>query len=108
MVFKVASKINALFFHQFLQEPHIFIKSSDIFRILVMECLPFLWDENNIIIPCGADIGDTVVESATKEIARYGRPSMLSGEYNPEAVMSDFIREYIRYESVRKKRLTES
>ena len=93
------------FFTNFFKNP---ISLSNPATSSVFLCLPFLWDENNIIIPCGADIGDTVVESATKEIARYGRPSMLSGEYNPEAVMSDFIREYIRYESVRKKRLTES
>jgi len=73
-----------------------------------MKNLSFLGNEDDVVATGGADIGDTVVESATKEIARYGRPSMLSGEYNPEAVMSDFIREYIRYESVRKKRLTES
>lgn len=97
-----------LFLHQFLQKPHILIKPRDIFHVLVMEGLSFLGDEHDIMAPGGADIGDRVVEPATEEIACYGRPGMLSGEDNPETVVPNLIREYIRYESVRKKRFTKS
>lgn len=108
MVFKVASKINALFLHQLLQKPDIFIKAYYIFHTFVMEDFPFLGNEDDIITSCGAYLCDAVIESATVEVACYGRPGMLSREYYPESVVSNFVREYICYEPVRKKRFTES
>lgn len=99
--------INTLLLHQFLQKPHVLIESCDIFRILVMEDLSLLRDEDDILAPGGADLSDRVVEPATEEVARDGSPGMLPREYHSEAVVSDFVREHIRYESVRKKRLTE-
>lgn len=73
-----------------------------------MEGFSFLRDEYDIMTPGGADVSDAVIESATVEIACYGRSSMLSGENNPETVVPDLVGEDVRYESVRKKRFTKS
>ena len=74
----------------------------------MMEGFPFLWNEDYIITSSGADFRDAVIESATEEIARYGGFSMLSWEDDTETVVTNLIRQYIRYESIRKKRFTKS
>lgn len=105
---RTSSKEDTLFLHQFLQKPHIFIEPRNVFHTLMMEGLSFLGDEHDIVAPGNADIGDAVIESTTIEVTCYGRSSMLSGEDNPETIVSNLVGEYIRYESVRKKRFTKS
>lgn len=97
-----------LLLHQFFQKSHIFIETCYIFQILMMKDFAFLRDKDDIVTSERTDIRDTVIEAAAKEVASHGSTCMLSREYHSKAIVSDFVREDIRYESVRKKRFTKS
>lgn len=71
-----------------------------------MKDFPFFGNEHDVITPGRADICNTIIEATTEEITGYGCPGVLPGEYNSETIVSDFVRKYICYESVRKKRFT--
>lgn len=97
-----------LLLHQFFQESHIFIETRYIFWIFMMKDFPFLWNEYDVIATCCTYLCDRIIETTTEEVTSDGSTRVFPGKYDSKTIVSNFVREDIRYESIRKKRFTKS